>query len=296
MKTRKRLAGIICAILTPFDLKGRVDVEALRRLVDFLIGQGVDGLLLGGSNGEGVLLSVDERKLLAETIVAQSSGRAYMLVHTGCITTAETVELTCHAKEIGADAASVITPYFYSYDDDAIFEHYISVIRAVPGFPVALYCFPGNAKQGISLELFSRLCEASPQIAGIKLSDPDLIRFQEYVQAGGEKCSPLCGVDALALPALSVGAVGQVSGNANVFPEVFRKLYDSFESGDLDQARRQQVMINRIRSVLRDDLVYLKAAMALRGISVGGPRPPLRKLTAAEHSRMEQGIAELGLL
>jgi 4-hydroxy-tetrahydrodipicolinate synthase len=282
--------------LTPFNQNGKVDIATLEKLVDFLIVHGIDGFLPCGTTGEGMLLSIEERKLVAETVVRQNRRRVYVMVHTGCITTAETIELTLHAQAIGADSASIITPYFFSYDDEALFEHYLAVANIVPDLPIALYCYPGNAKQEISLELFTRLRKSAPNIAAIKLSDPNLIRFQEYVQAGGEQFCTLCGVDALALPALSVGGVGQVSGNSNVFPEVFYKLYNAYLAGDLQEAQRQQVMINRIRAIFKDELAYFKAAMRLRGIPVGDPRPPLRKLDAKEVAELEIGIQELGLL
>jgi dihydrodipicolinate synthase/N-acetylneuraminate lyase len=296
MKIDRKFTGIICPILTPFDKKGEVDIIALQSLVDFLIDHGIDGIMPCGTTGEGMLLSIEERKLVAETVVGQTKGRIDVMVHTGCITTAQTIELTIHAQAIGANGASVITPYFFSYDDEALFEFYISVAKTVPDFPIALYCYPGSAKHRISLALFNRLRENAQNIAALKLSDPNLILFQEYVQAGGEEFCTLCGVDALALPALSVGGVGQVSGNANVFPEVFCRLYAAFAAGDLQEAKRQQVMINRIRAIFKDDLVYFKAAMRFRGIRVGDPRPPLRRLNNKELNEMEIGIQKLGLL
>lgn len=217
------------------------------------------------------------------------------MVHTGCITTAETIELTLHARSIGADGVSVITPYFYSYDDDALFIHYFEIAKSVPNMSVALYSFPGNAKQEISINLFKRLRHAAMNINAIKLSDVNLIRFQEYVQVGGDNFSALCGIDALALPALTIGAKGQVSGNSNVFPEPFCKLRDAFNRGDLEEARQQQIIINNIRAVLKDNPVYFKAAMHLRGIPMNGPRLPMRPLKPQEINEMEAGLQNLGL-
>jgi 4-hydroxy-tetrahydrodipicolinate synthase len=287
--------GVICPILTPFDDRGCIDFTALHRLVDFLAERGVDGLLPGGTTGEGMLLSGEERKQLIEAVVEQAAGRVKVLAHTGSITTTETVDLSCHARDAGADGVSVITPYFYSLDEQALFTHYLAVANAVPDFPVSLYCYPGNAKHEISSALLRRLCVAAPNIVAIKSSSPDLIRFQEYVQSSDEGFNPLCGVDALALPALSIGAKGQVSGNANVFPETFRRLYDAYAAGNLVECRRQQMIINRIRAVFHDNLVWFKAAMALRGIPVGPPRPPLRDLTPHERAELEAGVNRLGL-
>ena len=280
-------------MLTPFDPQGQLDLPAARQLVDFLITHGVDGLLPAGTTGEGMLLSSAERMRLAEAVVDQAADRAAVLIHSGAISTAETIALTCHAQEIGAHGASIITPYFYSYDDDALFDHYLAVARAVPEYPLSLYAYPGNAKQEISLALFRRLRQAAPNIVAIKLSSLDLIRFQEYVYAGGPEFSPLCGVDGMALAALAVGAVGQVSGNANVFPGPFRCLYDAFAAGDLAEAQRQQQIIQSIRGLFKDSLVYFKAALAWRGLPIGAPRPPIRDLSLTEQADLFGGLERL---
>jgi dihydrodipicolinate synthase/N-acetylneuraminate lyase len=295
MISQQAFHGVICPILTPFDPDGQVDVDTLRQLVDYLIDHGIRVIMPGGTTGEGMLLDLAERKVVAEAVVQQARGRAQVIVHTGCIHTADTLELTTHARSIGAAGASVITPYFFSYDDDALFEYYTTIASALPDFPIALYCFPGNAKQAISTALLRRILDRTENIVAIKLSDPNLIQLQEYIQAGGENFSTLCGVDALALPALSVGAVGQVSGNSNVFPEVFCALYEAFAAGDLQKARRQQVLINRIRAVLKDDIAHFKAAMTYRHLSVGNTRPPLRRLNARETEDLQRGLQTLGI-
>ena len=137
------------------------------------------------------------------------------------------------------------------------------------------------------------LIQRFPQYIGIKLSDVNLIQFQEYVVAGGPSFNPLCGVDALMLPALSVGSNGQVSGNANVFPEVFCGLYDAFIAGYLDEAQALQRKINEIRSVLKDDIAYFKAALAIKGLDVGIPRSPIHHLTEDEYKQLADDLAQL---
>ncbi len=241
--------GLICPILTPFDELGKIFEKSLDQLIDFLIANGVDAILPGGTTGEGFLLTFEERKYLAERVVQHTANRIPVLVHTGSISTAETIALTEHAAHIGASGASIITPFFYTLDEQSLFDHYLAIAKAVPGFPLALYSFPGNAKHEITPQLLMRLRSAAPQYAAIKLSSIDLIRFQEYVQVGGSNFNPLCGTDALALPALSIGSHGQISGNSNVFPQVFRRLLDAFHAGDLEQARAEQALINQIRAV-----------------------------------------------
>jgi 4-hydroxy-tetrahydrodipicolinate synthase len=295
MDIQKPFEGLICPMLTPFDKHGHIDLNTTRKLVDHLIARGVNSLLPCGTTGEGMLLTLEERKKIAQTAVEQAAGRATVIVHTGCISTADTLTLTKHARDIGADAVSVITPYFYSYSDSELFDHYAAVANAVPDLPVSLYAFPGNAKHEISIYLFNQLRLTFPNILAIKLSSIDLIRFQEYIQLGGPNFNPLCGVDALFLPALSIGSCGQVSGNANVFPEVFRRLLDAYLQSDFETAKQQQILINEIRSLLKDHLAFFKAAMKLRGLPVGDPRPPIRSLSEQEIADLEQGINNLDL-
>ncbi len=291
------LKGVICPMLTPFDEQNQIDYESTGELVEFLIGHGIHGLMIGGTTSEGMLLSVEERKALTEFMIRQVGGRVPIIVHTGCIGTVDTIELTLHASDAGATAASLILPYFFTFDDDSLFLHFTSVARAAPDLPLFIYTFPGNAKNDLSPELLKRIRDAVPNIVGVKSSNPLLTRFQEYLAVGGEGFLAFNGVDGLMLPALAMGASGQVSGNANVFPEVFRDLYDAFEAGDLERARSQQALVDRIRFVLKDGLhpAYFKAALTLRGVSAGRVRAPMWELSKQELVQMEQGLRDIGL-
>ena len=298
MKKALSIKGVVCPMVTPFDDENCIDFESARCVVDFLLSKGIPALMVGGTTGEGMLLSLAERKALSEAVVKQVAGRAAVIVHAGCISTADTIELTHHAESIGATAASVIVPYFFTFEDDSLFNHFVSVADAVPGFPILLYTFPGNAKNDISPELLERLLGEAPNIVGIKVTNTNLLRFQEYLEIGREGFLTFCGVDGLMLPALALGAQGQVSGNANAFPEVFCGLYDAFMEGDIEQARRHQQMINHIRLLLRDGLhpAYYKAALTLRGVPAGLVRPPMRELTSAELEELEREMNRLKLL
>ncbi|HEY64397.1 MAG TPA: dihydrodipicolinate synthase family protein [Caldilineae bacterium] len=298
MKTELDIRGVICPIVTSFDDQNRVDFEGVRRVVDFLLSHQIDGLMVGGTTGEGMLLSIAERKALCEAVVEHVDGRVPVIAHTGCISTAETIELTCHARATGAIAASVIVPYFFTLDDESLYMHFTAVARAVPDFPIFLYTFPGNAKNDITPALLERLLEAAPNIIGIKSSNPSLIRLQEYIHIGGDGFQVFCGVDGLMLPALVLGARAQVSGNSNVFPEIFRELYEAFESGHLERAQALQCLINQIRSVFKDGITpaYFKAGLKLRGVPAGCTRPPMRELEPEELKAVEKGLRALELI
>jgi dihydrodipicolinate synthase/N-acetylneuraminate lyase len=293
MKDQIDIRGIVCPMLTPFDKQGQIDIGQVKTLTDYVIEGGVEYLLPAGTTGEGILLSLEERMRLDESVVEAAGDRAKVIAHTGCASTQDTIALTQHAKEVGAFGASIIAPFFYTYTQQELLDHYSAIARQVPDFPLLLYSFPGNAKNPISTGLLQDLTRDFPNYVGIKLSDVNLIQFQEYVIAGGENFNVLCGVDALMLPALSVGSKGQVSGNSNVFPEVFRGLYDAYTAGDLEKAQELQRKINRIRAVLKDDIAYFKAALAIKGMDVGLTRAPIHNLTAAELEKLADDLADL---
>src|SRR5690606_26695898 len=125
MSTALPIHGVIVPMLTPFTEAGDIDVAATARLVDFLIERGVAGLCPLGTTGEGPLLSIEERFSVAEQTVLHTSGRVPVIIHTGAITTSETILLTRHAREIGADAVAIVPPYFYRISEDALFDHFV---------------------------------------------------------------------------------------------------------------------------------------------------------------------------
>ena len=295
MKARLDIRGVVCPMVTPFDEDNRIDLASTRQVVDFLISKGVDCLMVGGTTGEGMQLSLAERRTLCETVVEHVADQVPVIMHTGCISTAETIEMTRHAESVGATAASIITPYFFTFDDDSLFNHFVSVASAVPDYPIFLYALPGSTKNDISPALLRRLVDIAPDIVGIKSSNVDLIRLQGYIEAGGEDFLVFCGVDGLMLPALAVGAKAQVSGNSNVFPETFRALYEAFVAGDLERARSWQQVINRIRAVFRDGITpaYFKTGLRLRGIPAGYVRPPMRELTPEESEEVGRQFGTL---
>jgi len=297
MKAPSSIHGVVCAMLTSFDEQHQLDLDGSLRLTDFLIAGSVHGLMVGGTTGEGLLLSLDERKTLLTEIIRHVQGRVPVIAHTGCVSTADTIDLTEHAQAAGATVAALIVPYFFTFDDQSLCQHFASVAKAVPDFPLFIYTFPGNAKNDISPQVLAQLRQVAPNIVGIKSSSPDLDRFQQYLKVAGDGFAAFNGADGLMLPALALGAVGQVSGNANVYPEVFRDLYNAHQRGDMEMAREKQILVNGIRHVLKDGLhpAYFKAALALRGVPVGTVRLPMRWLSDQELKTMKAGLQELGL-
>jgi 4-hydroxy-tetrahydrodipicolinate synthase len=297
MKNFPALHGVIVPLVTPFDEHNQIDFPSLRQVVDFVVAKGVHAVMIGGTTGEGMLLSLDERKTLLEAVLAQVNGRVPVIAHTGCIDTGSTVELSIHAARAGADFISAIVPYFFTFNDGQLFDHFRTVAAAVPETPMLLYAFPGNAKNDISPDLLGRLLKAAPNIVGIKSSNDDLIRFQDYVRVGGKGFIPCFGADELMLGGLVFGSQAQVSGNANSFPEPFIQLYQAFQAGNIPLAQQLQEKVNAIVTLhsAGSTTAFFKATLKMRGIPAGRVRPPMRELTAEELEEVQRQIKLIAL-
>jgi 4-hydroxy-tetrahydrodipicolinate synthase len=298
MRTSFSLHGVIVPLVTPFDDQNQVDHAALRQVVEFVIAKGVHAVMVAGSTGEGPLLSSEERKSVLETVVETVQGRLPVIAHTGGIDTGSTVALSQHAERVGADAISTIVPYFFTFSDEQLYRHFLTVAEAVAETPMLLYAFPGNAKNDISPALLARLLKAAPNIVGIKSSNDDLVRFQEYVQVGGEGFTACFGVDELMLGGLVFGSNAQISGNSNSFPEPFVQLYESFIAGDLQRAQQLQQVVNSIIELHQGGrtTAFFKASLALRDVPAGRVRAPMCEISAEEMEEVKRAAGRLGLV
>ncbi len=272
-----QIRGVITALVTPFDDQGRVDEHALQRLVEYQIRAGVHGLNPCGTTGEHALLTLEERMRVAEVVVRTARRRVPVFVQTGAASTEMTIALTRHAQEIGADAATVVTPFYYHPGDDGMIEHYVRVAHSVPGLPVFLYNIPQMTGNNLSPALVAAIVERCPNVVGMKDSSGNLQQVIDSLPLRGGRFNIAMGSDGLVLSALAAGAPASVSGNANVFPELFVELFQSFWRGDLPAAQSAQARIQHVRRILKDggDLSLFKAILARRGLPVGGVRAPL---------------------
>jgi len=297
MRESFSLRGVIVPLVTPFDKQNQVDHAGVRRVVDFVIGKGVHAVMVSGTTGEGMMLSLDERKRVLETVVEQTNGRVPVIAHTGCIDTGSTVELSQHAAAAGATVTSAIVPYFFNFGDEQLYRHFLTVAESTPDTPMLLYAFPGNAKNDISPALLGRLLKAAPNIVGIKSSNDDLNRFQEYVAVGGKDFTACFGVDELMLGGLVFGGKAQISGNSNSLPEPFVQLYEAFTAGDLARAQQLQTVVNQVINLHQGGrtTAFFKATLALRGVDAGYVRAPMCELTADELAAVKKAVTELKL-
>lgn len=285
--------GVFPALLTPFTDDGeRIDAAALRAHVAWLIDHGVHGLMPAGSTGEGPLLTLAERQQLLEIVVDAAAGRVPVLAHVGAITTRETIALVRHAQSCGAQAASVVTPYYFRVPDEALIAHACRVAEAAPDLPIFLYNIPQNTGNALSPAVVEAIVARCPNVVGLKDSSDDLDALVRFTMAAGGRLQVLCGSDRLLCDALQAGACGSVSGNANLFPEIVVGLFEAFARGDLAGARAYQEQLNQARAAL-DDGRYLslyKRVLERRGLCGGPVRAPLPE---APDALVEQAVARL---
>ena len=268
---------IIPAMATPLDISGyKISARDVEPLVNFLIERAVGGLFVGGTTGEGVLLSLAERKRLHELTMTATAGRVPVLLHVGTNTTRESFELAMHAESLGADAIVVVTPYFYPLRDEDLFNYFKTVAEAAPKTPFLAYDIPHFANNGITAALVGRLSAEIPTFAGLKCSRPDLQIIRQLRAAIPDGKLFLAGNERILIGSLAIGAHGAISGLATAVPEPFVALINAFSSGKIETARRWHQLINQLLDVTSPypRIGGIKAILNSRKIFVGDPVPP----------------------
>lgn len=278
------LSGTLAASVTPLrDGGARPDEDVIGPVVDFLHEGGLDGILALGTTGEGIMLSAEERRRVAERFVEASAGRLLIAVHCGAQTTRETAALAAHAAEVGADAVAVIAPPYYPFDPAGLLEHFRQAAAAAAPLPFYVYEFADRSGYAVPVEVLGELRGAADNFLGLKVSDAPLERFSPYLLEG---LDVLVGPEALILEGLARGAVGAVSGLASAFPEL---VADLVRSRDADLAARVAALRARLQR-LPVPAVF-KAALKLRGVPIREEvRSPLRALTDEERAEVAAAV------
>jgi len=297
-------AQTITAMITPFNQDGTLDINTTKRIALWLVDKGVDGLFICGTTGEGLLLTMDERRRLTEAVVSAVGKRVKVLVQAGGLTTAETTLIAQHTLKAGADGAALLSPFFYKTDRTAMVNHFTTVASAVPDLPFYLYNIPSNTHNPITPEILREVLERTSNVVGIKDSSKDLVLLQKYLKLTPERFTVLVGSDSVLLPGLATGAAGVVSAASTAFPEAVMQIVNAFNAQNLIDARNAQKRLNTLLEMLKigPTPAGYKIALKRRGIETGGVRPPLRNLSSKELSSFEQAwnanpwITEFGTL
>jgi len=291
-----RIAGIYPAVPTAFTAGGALDLGAQAEIVEWLLSCRVHGIFGIGSQGESFSLSFDERSSLTRAFVQAVRGRAPLMIGTGAVTTAETVRLSRDAEANGADALSVITPYFVKLTQAEVAAHYRAVLEAVR-IPVLGYTNPARTGNTVTPATAAALAREFPHFAGIKDSTGDLSQTLAYAAVCPPGFAVFVGRDTLIFSALVNRLAGAVAATASAAPELAVGIYDAVQRGDLEDARALQARL----AVLRDAFelgsfpVVVKEAMELRGVRVGPARLPVAPLPPATREQLRVMLAEIGM-
>lgn len=290
--TAPLLRGVIPPLVTPFRPDGSLDLAAFEHNCDAAVEAGVTGLLVLGSNGEAVSLETSEK---LELVRAARRRPGTLLAGTGLASTRATIDLTRRAAEAGADAALVLTPYYFrsSMSVEALRRHYEAVAEASP-IPVLLYSMPAATGLAVSPELVAALA-SHPRIAGMKDSGGDLDLMGRLLAAGGEGFEVACGSAPVFYPALCLGAAAGILAVACCAPRACLALHAAWQRGDHDEARRWQRLLGPLAQAVtrRHGVPGLKAAMDAAGLRGGLPRAPLLPVGDAERREIEGLVAAL---
>ena len=293
----KEIKGIVVPVVTPFYQDETLNEQGLRDIVNYLVDAGVHGLFPSGSQGELFALTGDEKKRVMDIVLEEANGRVFVMPSTGAVTTGESVELTRYAEAAGADAVSVITPYFIKPSDEELCQHYLRIAESV-SIPVLAYNNPGRTGVAISPQLAATLADQAENFVGVKDSSGDLTNTLGYIERCPSAFRTFMGRDTMIYAGLCYGCVGAVAATANVVPELVVGIYDAYESGDHALALQKQHRLSPLRQAfaLGSFPVVVKDAMNLIGLPAGPCREPIRSLTGAPRERLVEILRDLGKL
>jgi 4-hydroxy-tetrahydrodipicolinate synthase len=287
--------GSIVAIVTPFK-NGKIDEESLRELVEFQIENGTDGIVPCGTTGEASTLDYEEHDRVIEIVVQQTRKRVPVIAGTGSNSTAEAIEITEHAKRVGADGALLVTPYYNKPTQEGLYRHYKTIAEAV-ALPQILYNVPGRTSVNLLPETVARLADI-PNIVGIKEASGSLQQASEVLSLCGDRIDVLSGDDFITFPLMACGGVGVISVTANIMPKEISSLVDAFTAGDMDEARRLHLKLLRINNAMfiETNPAPVKTALALMGKCDDELRLPLAPMSEANRNKLAGIMKEYNLL
>jgi len=281
------LRGALAASITPLRALGaEPDDEAFGPLCDFYVEAGLDGVLALGTAGEGILLSVDERRRVADLFLQAADNRLQIAVHCGAQTTRDTVALAVHAAEVGADAVVVIGPPYFKLDEHAQYAHFFAAATACAPLPFYVYEFAATTGYAIAPAVLERLRDDASNVVGLKVSDTPFDAFEKYLLPGFDI---FVGPEALIAAGMARGAVGAVSALASALPgEIAAVVRDPSDQG----AARLGELRSFVERFPRQ--AALKRLLALQGVPVREDvRAPLRSLNAAERDELDAWAADV---
>ena len=288
----KKYQGIIPAFYACYDQDGKVDAEAVRALTRWFVEKGVKGLYVGGSSGECIYQSKEERKLVLENVMAEAKGKLTVIAHIACNNTADSQELAAHAESLGVDAIAAIPPIYFKLPPHAIAQYWNDMSAAAPNTDFIIYNIPQLAGVSLTPALLREMLK-NPRVIGVKNSSMPIQDIEEFRAEG---CMVFNGPDEQLLSGLVAGATGGIGGTYGAMPELYIKIYDLVQENRIAEARAIQdeclkIIIN-LCSCKGNMYGVIKAVLRKMGApDCGGVRAPLYNLVPEDEAQVDKCVA-----
>jgi N-acetylneuraminate lyase len=292
------LQGLIAATYTPMDNRGRLNLGSVRPMVNQLIDEGVVGLYVCGSSGEGRSLTGTQRRQVVEAFLQAAASRVPVIAQVGHESVAEAAELAAHAQQMGADAVSATAPcYFKVGSVELLVDCMAEIAAGAPELPFYYYHIPSLTGAALDMVAFLHLAgERIKNLAGMKYTCPTIHEFQACLALDNARYDVLWGCDEMLLPAWVMGARGAVGSTYNIAAPLYRRMIDAFTAGELDEARRLQgLSVKMIRTISRWPFhPAMREIIKMIGLECGPCRLPLPRLTEDQVHELRKSLDQIG--
>lgn len=282
MSDLNKYQGVIPAFYACYDDEGNISPERVRGLTRHLISKGVNGLYVGGSSGECIYQSVAERKVVLENVMAEAKGKVVVIAHVACNNTADSQELAAHAESLGVDAIASIPPIYFHLPEYGIAQYWNDISAAAPNTDFIIYNIPQLAGVALTPSLLKEM-KKNPRVIGVKNSSMPTQDIQMWRDEG---VIVFNGPDEQFISGLAMGACAGIGGTYAVMPELFLKVREHFQKGEMEPAREIQNEICRIIyqmcSAHGNLYATMKAILAKKGVECGSVRKPLPALVESD--------------
>jgi 4-hydroxy-tetrahydrodipicolinate synthase len=291
------IQGSIPALITPMLADGQVDYPTLRKLIDWHVAEGTDGLVIVGTSGESPTVTVDEHREILRVSVEQAAKRIPIIAGCGANSTAEAISLAKYAESIGADAQLQVVPYYNKPTQEGLFQHFKAIAEATPKLPVILYNVPGRTVADLQHDTVLRLAQV-PGIIGIKEATSNIERAQWLIRDVPKEFAVFSGDDATAVALMLCGGAGNISVTANVAPRLMHELCMAATRGDVKEAMRIQFLLLPVHKNLFVEANPIPVKWAMNRMGLSGPtlRLPMTELSESQHPVVEAALKASGLI
>jgi 4-hydroxy-tetrahydrodipicolinate synthase len=287
--------GCYTALVTPFK-GGKLDEDAFRKLIEFQIEGGVNGIVPCGTTGESATLTHDEHNRVVNIAVETAAGRVKVIAGAGSNSTEETIKLTLHAKQAGADGALLITPYYNKPSQSGLYEHY-SKVAAEVDIPIVLYNVPGRTSVNMTPLTIGKLSKID-NIVAVKEATGNIAQVSEVIERAIDGFDVISGDDFITMPMLAIGAAGVISVTSNVAPREVSDMCRLFFEGKLEESRELHYRLQSLTRAmfLETNPIPVKTALAMMGLMDEEFRLPLVALSEFDRAKLEKALKAYNLV